>query len=302
MFRVITFAFFLVSCSLFSGVAQALVTLHPLESPNKDFKIVIAIGPLDQTSAAVFYKGEQILTLGPLGFLLDSGEPIPSRLISREYHETLRAIEHTFPPKRSEGIRLPHPNPREVRNEGEAPYNESVVEYIGFMKIIFRAYDNGIAFRYEFEPKDGETLTIQKELTEFRFSDDYRCRAAQKESERVRLSEIKGTCESPLIVEISNGISLVLSETSPVGFAPMKFQFGTKWENSFNNLFDGQGKIDKTGKPTSIIATLDHDVAIQGFRRSPWRYVGLTDGETEMLKSLTKENISFKLDVTPVSL
>ena len=295
MFRITTLAFLLVSFPFFTGTAEALMTMHPLESPNGDFRVVIAIGPMDQTSAAVFYKGKQILRLDTLGFLLDSGATIPSYSLTREHWEKFLEKEPTLPlPRQHEGMRMPHPNPHEVRNDGETPYNESYVEYIGLMTIVFRAYDDGIAFRYEFAP--GKALAIQKELTEFRFSDDYYSRVIYPDSEgykRVLLSEIKGACVSPLVVEISDSVSLVLSEAPPVGFAQTKFQFGTKWNASFNNLFDFDGVVDKTGKPTSVVATLDSPVAVLGANHSSWYYMGFDGKATdEIWESLQKLSVS----------
>jgi len=286
MFRTVVFAFLLVAFPLFTGTAHALMTLHPLESPNKDFKVVIAVGPISQTSAAVFHKGELKLTLNSLGLLLDSGEPIPTPLVSREYTEAMLAKREQMPPSRYQGLRDPFGNLGGGNHDGAAPYNETHVEYIGFMKIVFRAYDTGIAFRYEFTPKAEETLTIEKELTSFRFSDDYFCKSAQQDSERVPLSRLIAAVESPLTVEMSNDVSLVVGETPPGDFAPMKLRFGTKSESSFNNLYDREGAINRTGKPTSVVVVLDRAVIIQGADRSPWRYVGLSGNETEMLKSL----------------
>jgi hypothetical protein len=68
----------------------------------------------------------------------------------------------------------------------------------------------------------------------------------------------------------------------------MKLRFGSKWENSFSNLFDREGEIDKTGKPTSVIAVLDGDVAFTGTVQSPWRYVKLTTAKDGMLESLKR--------------
>jgi hypothetical protein len=304
MFRTITFAFLLVAFPIFSGVADALTSIHTLESPNGDFKVIIADGPLSQLGASVFYKGEQIVVLGPFGFLLDSGEPIPCVSPSREYDGYFQEMiaKGQRPPKRYEAIRGPRPNlpvgfvivcvdgvcptyPEysEVRNDGEVPYNETDVEYVGFMKVVFRAYDTGIAFRYEFTPKEGETLTIQKEITQFLFSDDYLSKTKQ-----VKLSEINGVCESPMVVELTKDLSLSLGEAPATGFSRLKFRFGKKWESSFNNLYDGFGKINRTGKPTTVNAVLDGDVVICSANNSPWRYVGITNKDSEMLKSFGK--------------
>ena len=166
MYRILSIALLVVAFFLFSGTAQAMVELHSLESPNGDFKIEICIGPIDQTWAHVFYKGKKFLTLNSLGFMRDDDTPIPSVFLSREFFEKLMD-EKKRAPKLHEGIMNPV-EPRHVRGAAGS-YNESVVGYIGLMKIIFRAYDEGIAFCYEFETKKDEPIKIKQELTTFVF-------------------------------------------------------------------------------------------------------------------------------------
>jgi alpha-glucosidase len=139
-------------------------------------------------------------------------------------------------------------------------YDESVVEYGGLMKIIFRAYDEGIAFCYEFETKENVPTTLKRELTEFAFDDDYPCWAvysAQGIYEQVPLSKVKKGCERPLLVEVPDGPAISIGEARLVDFARMKFQPSTE-------------------KPTWLTASLDGNVVIQGTGkpyRSPWRFV-----------------------------
>ena len=170
MNRSLTLALFFISLITFTDGANALVTTHILESPNGDFKIEICVGPIDQTWAHVFYKGKKFLSLNNLGFLLDDGTPIPSIYLSRDFYEkeSAKAVEEKrLLPKQHEGTRAP----RDVLKNSVigTPFQESAVEYIGLMKIIFRAYDEGIAFCYEFETKENEPIKIKQELTTFKF-------------------------------------------------------------------------------------------------------------------------------------
>ena len=274
MFRVFTVMFFLGTFLSFSGAVDALVTVHPLESPNKEFKIEIGVGPIDQTSGRVYFKEKKILELHNLGFQLDDDGFIPTPLISKEFIEKMRSDEEKkVYEKRSKGIVLPGAH-REVRNSWKPPYGErdtipenyceSVVEYKGLMKIIFRAYDEGVAFCYEFETKENEPIKLKRELTEFCFEDDYPCWAvysAQGVYAQVPLSKVKKGCERPLLVEVPGGPAISIGEARLVDFARMKFQPSTE-------------------KPTWLTASLDGAVEIQGTGkpyRSPWRFVMAAD-------------------------
>ena len=278
MLRTFIIAALFVSLSFFSGVAKALVTIHPLESPNEEFKVEIRVGPLDQTWGVVYFKGKKILELYNLGFELADGvldgEFIPTPMISRESFKKILTRESARPVRRASGIRVPDPTPRGVRKSWKPPYgerdtipenyNESNVEYIGLMKIIFRAYDEGVAFCYEFETKENEPITLKRELTTFAFDGDHPCWAvysAQGIYQQVPISKVKKGCERPLLVEVPDGPAISIGEARLVDFARMKFQ-------------------PSSGKPTQLTASLDGNVVIQGTGkpyRSPWRFVMAAD-------------------------
>ena len=269
MFRTVTIAFFIGSFLLLSGAAEALVTVHPLESPNKEFKIEIGIGPIDQTSARVYYKGKKMLELHGLGFQLDNGEFIPTPLISKEFIGRTRTREEKINViKRVSGGPV-LPSTRVVRNAEEPSlnYNESVVEYIGLMKIIFRAYDSRIEFCYEFETKANEPIKIKQELTTFVFDGDYLTRApyappaqSDEKIKKVPMSEIpKEGCYCPLFVVLPDGPTLALIGSMDFPTFPlMRFQPGEQ-QNSVTVLYDHEVVIRGTGKPY----------------RSPWRSINL---------------------------
>jgi len=269
MLRFARIALFLVAFAAFSGTAEALMTLHPFESPNKDFKIEICIGPLDQTSANVFYKGNKFLTLDTAGFVLDDGFPAPSVLASREWFEKLRAEEKPRP-KRHEGVRI-H-DPKAVREPGKPPYNEAVVEYEGCMKIIFRAYDDGIAFRYEFAPKNETPLEIKQELTTLKFNNFHAFRENRSEPEapvKYLVSEVKEG-DASLRIEIPNTPKMIAGEIpiSRDGFPAAKFQ-------------------QDAGNPADITLVLDGTFEVAGINAyPPWRFVKIE--QDDMLKSLKK--------------
>ena len=286
MYRIGMITLVLVSLFLLPGVARALVLVHTLESPNKVFKIEILLGPIDQTWGYVYFKGTKILTLHNLGFQLSDGEFVPTPLISKEFIERLRTEDvesHTNVWKRMNNATMPYPKVREIRrsedyaednargffrpvtrdvsNPAEPEglpeiYNESVVEYKGLMKIVFRAYDEGIAFCYEFETEENEPIKIKRELTLFAFEGDYPCWTAGSR-ESLPLSKIEKGYESPLLVEIPDGPAISLSENRLADFAPMKLLPSTERGNALIVSLSGEVEIPGTGKPY----------------RSPWRLI-----------------------------
>ena len=306
MYRLLTLALFLVSFIAFTGRANALVTTHILESPNGDFKVEICVGPIDQTWAHVFYKGKKFLSLYNLGFLLDDGTPIPSVFNSREFTEKMFA-EKAKAPKLHEGVYLPVPDI--LKNSIIAtPYQESAVGYGGLMKIIFRAYNDGIAFCYEFETKKDEPIKLTQELTTLRFNNLHPFRKdrdvpevleefhvnkikldaifkldnlqpvredrdAPESSEELQVSKISDRYASVRIEKISDCPTLIAGEVPFSGFVPIKLS--TKFRQDLIT-------------PTTVKLVQDDGVQIEGIGRpvrSPWRFVKI-EQEDEMLEHL----------------
>ena len=305
MHRSHTLALFLVAFLAFTGTAKALVTTHTLESPNGDFKVEICIGPIDQTWAHVFYKGKKFLTLNSLGFLLDDGTPIPSVFLSREFTEKMFA-EKEKEPKLHEGVRAPFPDV--LKNNVAKPYHESVVEYIGLLKIIFRAYDEGIVFCYEFTTKKDKPIKIMQELTTFQFNNLYPFRKDRdvpevleefqvskiklesifkldnrqpirenrnesEVNEEMHVNTITAGYASLRIEKISDCPTLVAGEVPLYGIVPVKlttrFQPDTVKPTTVNLIVNGNAHIEGIGRPV----------------RSPWRFIKV-EREDDMLESL----------------
>ena len=94
--------------------------------------------------------------------------------------------------------------------------------------LIFRVYNEGAAFAYEFPQQDGiDSLTITDEKISFRFSSDYltwSAPRAQAQYSHVPLSKIDKGAERPLVVEINSNLTIALTEARLVDFARMKFE------------------------------------------------------------------------------
>ena len=272
MYRSLTLALFLVSFLWFTGTTRAAVHIQSFESPNGIFKIEICSGPMDQTWAHVFYKGKKFLTLNNLGFLLDDDSSIPSVFLSKEYRDKLFSGGATTPDKRKhEGARGPGPEPRQFNG-----YNESDVEYIGLMKIIFRAYDEGIAFCYEFETKNDEPIKIKQELTTFKFDNLHpfrENRSTPEVLEEFHVNKIKEGYASLRIEKISDCPTLIAGEVPFHGFVPIKLP--TKFQPDMV-------------KPTTVNLMMNGDAVVEGIGRSvrtPWRFVKI-EQKDDMLESL----------------
>jgi alpha-glucosidase len=96
------------------------------------------------------------------------------------------------------------------------------------VNLICRAYNEGVAFAYEFPEQDRtDSITITDEKILYRFPDDHNAWSAaraQAQYSHVLLSQIETGCERPLVIEFDSTNTIALAEAKLVDYARMKFE------------------------------------------------------------------------------
>ncbi len=146
--------------------------------------------------------------------------------------------------------------------------------------VVFRAFDDGVAFRYEF-PADGgiQDFEIMEELTEFTMADNGRAwwiPANRPEPDRQEILYSSGpvsrldTVHTPLPVETTTGLYIVIHEANLVDYAGMYLV----------------GAGGRTLRPT--LARWADDVAVRGRAPfvTPWRTIQLADRAGDLIPSV----------------
>ena len=305
MFRSLTIVLFL---ALFAGTAEALMTWETLMSPNGDFQVVIYSGPFNQTSFGIFYKGKLIASVGKLAFEVNEDDFLPATASFRNRESKFgnRAWQPGDEPALRPSKYATSSTRAQTRSasgvEGQADFNEYTViyalkkevipagiryeteDYDGFLKIVFRVYDDGIAYRYEMVGVGA--VTIKNECAEFSFPDDYAV-----EGSAGSLSKISNVQPSPLLIKIPDVPMLSFGEVSQDGFPALRFKPGRIWAEgaTFNNLYDSHGKVDRSGRVTAVAMNLDGEKLILGSGyQTPWRFIKFASPcSKEMINSLS---------------
>ncbi|HBT78590.1 MAG TPA: alpha-glucosidase [Planctomycetaceae bacterium] len=252
--------------------SEASAEAYSLKSPNGEHTVEISVGPMNRTGCRIFHKETLVLECSHLGFLLNNGTTFPWGTDTKPTAGTKHEVV------------VPTGKPREVRGSwkpvnGERDaipdnYNECVVAYKGLMKIVFRAYDEGIAFCYEFETRPDETIRLREETTTFQFPGDYACwpvYSAQGVYGKSTIAKVKKECERPLLVQFPDEKSVAIGEARLVDFARMRFQ----------------PVPSKDQKRPALRAQLAGSVEIKGTGRpyrSPWRFVMAADRPGRLLE------------------
>ena len=164
------------------------------------------------------------------------------------------------------------------------------------MNIDFRAYNDGVGFRYRFPAADGKELTVTDELTQFAMPSDMTAwwipgdyDTQEYEYTRSRLSEIRAhnlkdektgnvsqTGFSPtgvqtsLMLKSDNGLYVNLHEAALVGFPAMHLNL-----NDTTMVFTSWLTPDRNGNKAEIKLPFS----------TPWRAIMVSDRATDILAS-----------------
>jgi alpha-glucosidase len=230
-----------------------------VSSPNGKYKYELLLED-SQLYYRAFFEDTEIVEKSLLGFELSNTTMIGQNLEITGIEET--EVNSDWQPVYGE------------KNMYPDQYHQSVV-FFGSMdgkttpfQLKIRAYNEGLAFQYEFE--NGKAVSLDAELTEFSLpanAEAWISERAQGEIIKQKVSEIgEKIVERPLLVELQDSLFVALGEAALVDFARMKFELSKD-------------------KPTALVASLDGKVQFDGPFTSPWRTIMAGNSAGEILEN-----------------
>jgi alpha-glucosidase len=218
-----------------------------IESPNGKYTIVYSNeNKTKSMTYSVLYNKEEIIKSSKLGFLLENSKELSSNYkVANVENNT---VNQSWTPPYGE------------RNEYPENYNESIITLEALetgtkdLQIQFRAYNEGIAFRYNYLGE--ESMVIEEELTEFTVNpNDVAWASLQSQTtiSKVLVSELEDPNERPLLIQKSESLYLAIGEAAQIDYARMKL-------------------ISKDESGT-IAVSLGSKVVESGAFSTPWRFV-----------------------------
>lgn len=191
-----------------------------LNSPNGNIKVVF-----NKSDGKLIYQviafGKQIIKDSEMGMVFQNNDTISAgmNIVDVSFSEFNETWEQPWGEKR-----LIHNNYNQVTIRLQEPNGKKRK-----MNIVFRVFNNGIGFRYEFpEQKNIADFVIMDELTEFVMNNDYnawwipayRNNRYEYLYQRTLLSEMD-TVHTPLTIETKDNIYISLHEAALVEYASM---------------------------------------------------------------------------------
>jgi alpha-glucosidase len=261
-----------------------------LQSPGKRVEIQFASTAEGIPTYAVSFGGQMVIAPSPLGMQLDKTQ---GGLLAEGLKRT-----GTSPGSADNPYTLIVGKTRNARDRYEEltlSYQESK-DTARKLDIIFRAYDDGVAFRYRLPQQPGlDTVTLNNELTHFSFPTDYDCWALnlgrfgtshEGEFDSIRASRIRPQhlIELPLVCKTGqNQTTLAIAEADLKNYAGLYL----------NGRGDGGLGVEARLSPRLD----DPRVAVRAPMTpngvySPWRVIMLADQPGRLIESTLITNLN----------
>ncbi len=287
---------FAFAISLLASIA-AFSKDYELTSPDKKIRIIITVG--DDIKWSVFYNREILLNPGSLSMILTNGKqlgisPVVVNAVPRSVSSTITAI-------------VP------VRNRMIPDvYNELHLQLAGNYAVCFRAYNDGVAYRFETDLPD-DVIEVQNENVELNLGGNYQVFWPREDNPHFQ-SHFEASFSDTTVADINNstygflpltftsskGTKLVITEADLYDY-PNLFFYGTK-STRLTSVFPPVILEKKASgdRGETIIKNANYIAKTSGKRTFPWRVAIISDDkgllETDMVYKLSSPNVLAKAD------
>jgi len=203
-----------------------------ITSPNGDYEL----------NYSVSFLGNEIIKPSVLGFKVNNDDQ-PLNIVINNI--VANSVNSSWQPVYGEKNEYP-----EIYSEKIITISENKINY----KLKVRAYNEGVAFRWEFTD---DSLTIIEEKTEFTLPENvvlWASQNAQSEIFKIGINDVQKPIDRPLLIQTPDSLFIAIGEAGLVNFARMKF-------------------IKSPNGASTLRAKLDSEVKFQEPFETPWRFI-----------------------------
>ena len=269
---------------MLSVAVCASAKTYDLVSPDGKVKVAVEIGEAIEYSLS--YDDEEILAPSRIG-LEFKGKPL-SYSVRKVTRRTIDQMHYAVVPVKA----------RESREH----CSELKIAFKGNWAVVFRAYDDGVAYRFETSFKDPEVY-VADEMAAYVFAEDNdvywaneknpdfitHCEAFFKE---MKLSEIirEQYAYLPVSMRTPEGTRLVITEADMFDY-PNMFLFGGNGQTLDAQYPEVLLSYDmRTDRDVTVTQKADYIAKTDGTRTYPWRVMTIGDD-----RSLLENNLAWML-------
>jgi len=263
------------SCLAIAILATAccIAQSYSLSSPNNNIAVNISTG--DDIRYSVSYNGNPVLLPTPVSLELTNGiilgkEPTITGVQRQTVNKTLKPIYG-------------------ISSTIAENYNELSINTKNNFSLVFRAYNEGVAYRFVTRMKD--SLLIKRERSNFQFPENAQAYFHPSLSEaNYRLQKISDTLHPnysslPLLVKMNSGLNVLLHESDLLQYPCMSVK------SVQNNTLEGEQRLypkkwKQGGYSDYNLVVLEEEPYIAktaGSRSFPWRLIAFAENDKDIL-------------------
>lgn len=265
---------------------------YTLQSP--DANITVTIDADDELTYSVMHGSTQVLAPSAIAMSLDNGKVLGEnpKVISTKTNSVNEVIKANFYKK------------AEIVDN----YNELSITFQGRYKVIFRAYDDGVAYRFvTYFPG---TITIESETADFNFDADYTALVPYVNARRgegdfinqqfftsfenvyttTKLSQTEPDrlVFLPCMVQLNDGKKVVVTEADLEDFPGLLLR-NESGKTGFSAIHAGYPKTEEQGGHNNLQYVVkereDFIAQVTGKRSFPWRCLVISETDKELANS-----------------
>jgi alpha-glucosidase len=285
---------------LVPGVCQAEKT-WTLSSPSS--RLEVKIEQNDGISYSALLRGKEVIAPSKIDLkVTDQG------WLGQQAGEPTAA-------QKSEAETVDFPVPRKYR-QLKTTYNELELKFANGAALVFRAYDEGVAYRWK--TSFSNPIVVEDEVAQFMFSGQPSLWFPEEESmnshqERVykyvQMSEVtpERFCSTGTLIDLKDGRKIYVSESDLLSYPGMFLRGAGDGKTGLVGKY-APYPLETHPKPNS---PNDRDVAVtkgapylaktEGTRSFPWRVMLVTEKDTELLQSEIIYNLAAPLVLADTS-
>jgi len=264
--------FLVLSCLAGSAVAQSN---YALQSPDRKIEVKILIG--DRIAYDVLLNGRVLLQKSTLSIDIN--------------HQAIGLNPRVKDVKRSAVNREIEPVVHQKFARIRENYNELRIEMDGNYAVVFRAYDEGVAYRLETSLPQPEVKVYGEEVG-LNFAGDYKVYYPKEDSffshnEReflyLALKDIPPTSIASLPAVVDAGVKLAIGESDVDDYPGMWLRGNSS--NSLSATFPPYPLKEelKRDRDYRITQPADYIAVTKGTRTFPWRIIGIAERDGDLI-------------------
>ncbi len=247
-----------------------------LSSPDNKIRAIVAIDK--QITYSLSYDGKNYVLPSSISMQFDKENTIGINPVVR--NSKTKSVDNTLHPIYG------------INNRIRERYNELRIDFRSNYSVVFRAYNEGLAWR--FETNFDKEIHVLQEQAEFKFAGNYNAYFHPILSEsNYRLQKISDSSlapnysSMPVLIKPENGMNILIHESDVRDYPCMTLKSA---ENNPNTLVGRHAYVPSKVKPGGhnnfnlvVTETEDFIAKTTGKRAFPWRLIAFEENDKDIL-------------------